>query len=93
MWLSTRRYLRYAPDGYLRERATYAVMNGVVTETVDGARTVDALGLAARRRQRMDDAIRALASHPWLVNLHQAERLYDEMAAAHRDYLPERLLA
>ena len=59
MWLSTRRYLRYAPDGYLRERATYAVMNGVVTETVDGARTVDALGLAARRRQRMDDAIRA----------------------------------
>jgi ABC-type multidrug transport system fused ATPase/permease subunit len=59
MWLSTRRYLRYAPDGYLRERATYAVMNGVVTETVDGARTVDALGLSARRRRRMDEALRA----------------------------------
>jgi len=59
MWLSTRRYLRYAPDGYIRERATYAVMNGVVTETVDGARTVDALGLSARRRQRMDEALRA----------------------------------
>jgi 6-phospho-beta-glucosidase len=39
------------------------------------------------------DAIRALASHPWLVNLLQAERLYDEMAAAHRAYLPERLLS
>src|SRR6476659_6403671 len=55
--LSTRRYLRYAPDGYLRERATYAVLNGVVTESADGARTVDALGLRSRRRQRMDDAL------------------------------------
>ncbi len=59
MWLSTRRYLRFAPDGYLRERATYAVMNGVVTETVDGARTVDALRLSARRRRRIDEALRA----------------------------------
>ena len=25
IWVSTRRYLRLAPDGYLRERATYAV--------------------------------------------------------------------
>lgn len=58
LWFSTRWYLRYAPDGYLRERATYAVMNGVVTETVDGARTVDALRLGARRRARTDRAIR-----------------------------------
>jgi ABC-type multidrug transport system fused ATPase/permease subunit len=57
MWFSTRWYLRYAPDGYLRERATYAVMNGVVTESVDGARTVDALRLGARRRARMDAAL------------------------------------
>ncbi|MDQ2783021.1 ABC transporter ATP-binding protein [Lapillicoccus sp.] len=54
---STRWYLRYAPDGYLRERATYAVMNGVVTETVDGARTVDALRLGHRRRARIDKAL------------------------------------
>jgi ABC-type multidrug transport system fused ATPase/permease subunit len=59
IWVSTRRYLRLAPDGYLRERATYAVANGVITETVDGARTVDALGLGARRRQRVDEAIRS----------------------------------
>ena len=58
LWLSTRWYLRYAPEGYLRERATYAVMNGVVTETVDGARTVDALRLGRIRRARTDRAIR-----------------------------------
>ncbi len=57
MWLSTRWYLRLAPAGYLRERATYAVANGVISETVDGARTVDALGLRSRRRQRIDEAI------------------------------------
>jgi ABC-type multidrug transport system fused ATPase/permease subunit len=57
LWFSTRWYLRYAPDGYLRERATYAVMNGVVTESVDGSRTVDALRLGARRRARIDRAI------------------------------------
>src|SRR4051794_4953342 len=53
--VSTRRYLRHAPEGYLRERATYAVLNGVVTESADGARTVEALRLSARRRRRMDD--------------------------------------
>ena len=38
------------------------------------------------------DAIRALASHPWLTEIREAEALYDEMAHAHRAYLPERLL-
>ncbi len=57
LWASTRRYLRYAPNGYLRERATYAVLNGVVTESSEGARTADALGLGGRRRRRMDDAL------------------------------------
>jgi 6-phospho-beta-glucosidase len=38
------------------------------------------------------DAIRALASHPWLLSLRKAEALYDEMAAAHREHLPARLL-
>ncbi|HET8601952.1 MAG TPA: ABC transporter ATP-binding protein [Segeticoccus sp.] len=58
IWWSTKRYLRLAPDGYLAERAAYAVANGVVTETVDGARTVDALSLQERRRQRIDEAVR-----------------------------------
>ena len=39
------------------------------------------------------DAIRALASHPWVLSLDLAEQLYDEMAAAQRAYLPDRLLA
>jgi 6-phospho-beta-glucosidase len=38
------------------------------------------------------DAIRALASHPWLTEIREAEALYDEMAHAHRAYLPARLL-
>ena len=55
--VSTRRYLRHAPEGYLRERATYAGLNGVVTESTEGARTVDALRLGGRRRRRMDEAL------------------------------------
>jgi len=39
------------------------------------------------------DAIRALASHPLVYSLHTAEAIYDELAAAHRHLLPERLLA
>lgn len=38
------------------------------------------------------DGIRALASNPLVLSLHTAEKIYDEMAAAHRAYLPERLL-
>jgi 6-phospho-beta-glucosidase len=38
------------------------------------------------------DAVRALASHPLVFSLHTAEAIYDEMAAAHQRYLPERLL-
>ena len=57
-WFSTRRYLRHAADGYLWERATYAQLNGVVAETVDGARTVDALSLVGTRRDRFHEALR-----------------------------------
>ena len=39
------------------------------------------------------EAVVALASHPLVVSLDLAERLYDEMAAAHRAHLPDRLLA
>ncbi|WP_375430602.1 glycoside hydrolase [uncultured Friedmanniella sp.] len=38
------------------------------------------------------DAVRALVAHPFVGNLHVAEELYDELAYANRDYLPERLL-
>ena len=39
------------------------------------------------------DGLRALAMHPFVRSLALAERIYDELADAHRDYLPERLLA
>jgi 6-phospho-beta-glucosidase len=35
----------------------------------------------------------ALTSNPLVGSLSLAERLYDEMAAAHREHLPPRLLA
>ena len=50
----TRWYLKRAPAGYLAEMATYAVLNGTVTENVEGARTVEALGLGPARRRRVD---------------------------------------
>ena len=54
LWAGTRWYLKRAPAGYLAEMATYAVLNGTVTENVDGARTVEALGLGPQRRRRVD---------------------------------------
>ncbi|MGZ8695322.1 MAG: family 4 glycosyl hydrolase [Gaiellaceae bacterium] len=39
------------------------------------------------------DGIRALSANPLVRQLGLAERLYDELATAHRDYLPERLRA
>jgi 6-phospho-beta-glucosidase len=38
------------------------------------------------------DGIRALAANPLVRELELAERLYDALADAHRDYLPDRLL-
>jgi ABC-type multidrug transport system fused ATPase/permease subunit len=61
--IGTRWYLRRAPAGYLWERAAYATLTGTVGETVDGGRTIDALGLAGERIRRLDadleDAYRA----------------------------------
>ena len=37
------------------------------------------------------EAIQALASNPLCFSLQKAEAIYDEMAAAHSNYLPERL--
>jgi 6-phospho-beta-glucosidase len=38
------------------------------------------------------DAVRALAAHPLVRSVDLAERLYGELAAAHRAHLPERLI-
>ncbi|HET8650990.1 MAG TPA: ABC transporter ATP-binding protein [Gaiellaceae bacterium] len=63
LWIGTRWYLRRAPDAYLWERATYATLAGRVGETVEGGRTIEALGLREERVDRIDadleDAYRA----------------------------------
>jgi ABC-type multidrug transport system fused ATPase/permease subunit len=48
------RYLRRAPKGYITEGGTYSGINTTLTETVEGARTVEALGLQ-RTRNRVGD--------------------------------------
>jgi ABC-type multidrug transport system fused ATPase/permease subunit len=55
--IGLRWYLRRAKDGYLRESATYSQINATLTETVEGARTVDALGLGEERIAAIDDDI------------------------------------
>ncbi|WBQ06517.1 ABC transporter ATP-binding protein [Kribbella sp. CA-293567] len=56
--LMTRWYLRRAKDGYLRENAAYAQMTSSLAETVEGARTVEALQRYEERARRTDDDIR-----------------------------------
>jgi ABC-type multidrug transport system fused ATPase/permease subunit len=53
--VGTRWYLKRAPSGYLWERASYAKLAGTVGETVDGGRTLEALGLNEHRVRRLDD--------------------------------------
>ena len=55
--VGTRWYLRRASKGYQRQLASFAVLSGTVTETVEAARTVEALGLAPVRRAEVDAGI------------------------------------
>jgi ABC-type multidrug transport system fused ATPase/permease subunit len=57
LWTSTRWYLRRARAGYLRESASYAAINATLAETVEGARTVEALGIEDVRIQRADEDV------------------------------------
>ncbi len=54
---SGRRYLKRAPRGYITEGGTYSLINSTLTETVEGARTVEALGLQSRRVAQGDGDI------------------------------------
>ncbi len=59
IWAVTRWYLRRAPAGYLRESASWGVVTESLAETVEGARTVEALRLSHARRRRADADIAA----------------------------------
>ena len=58
LYLSTRHYLHYATPGYMRERVSYATLSGTISETAEGARTVDAQRLGARQRRRVEANVR-----------------------------------
>ena len=58
LYFSTRHYLHYATPGYRRERMSYAAMSGSVSETAEGARTVDAHRLGTRQAERIESDIR-----------------------------------
>ncbi|WP_030436564.1 ABC transporter ATP-binding protein [Actinoplanes subtropicus] len=58
----TRWYLRRAPAAYLAQNARYSLVTDGLAETVDGARTVDAL---RRRRERVERTDRDL-HRTWL---------------------------
>src|SRR6185312_15635397 len=55
--IGTRWYLKRAPAGYLWERASYASLAGTVGETVEGGRTIEALGLNEQRVRRIDEEL------------------------------------
>lgn len=57
--IGLRWYLARAKDGYLRESATYSTINATLTETVEGARTIEALGLEEERIEQIDRDIKA----------------------------------
>ena len=52
-----------------------------------------ALAAETAWRGTRTDAIRALSANPLVRQVEVAVRVYDALASAHRDYLPERLLA
>jgi ABC-type multidrug transport system fused ATPase/permease subunit len=58
LYASTRWYLGRAKNGYLRENAAYAQMTSSLAETVEGARTVEALQRYEARVRRTDRDIR-----------------------------------
>jgi ABC-type multidrug transport system fused ATPase/permease subunit len=54
---SVRRYLKRAPKGYITEGGTYSMINSSLSETVEGARTVESLRLEQNRVDSYDDQI------------------------------------
>lgn len=55
--IGLRWYLARAKAGYLRETASYSQISATLTETVEGARTVEALGLGRERITAIDTDI------------------------------------
>ncbi|MGA8207271.1 MAG: ABC transporter ATP-binding protein [Candidatus Dormiibacterota bacterium] len=54
---ATRWYLHRAPSAYLRERASQGRVNGLIQESVEAGRTIEALRLGGHRVEAVDAAI------------------------------------
>jgi ABC-type multidrug transport system fused ATPase/permease subunit len=55
--VATRWYLHRAPSAYLRERASQGRVNGLIQESVEAGRTIEALRLGGHRVETVDAAI------------------------------------
>jgi 6-phospho-beta-glucosidase len=64
-----------------------------VAGLVEALGEYQALAAEAAWRGTRADGVRALCANPLVRTLPKAEAIYDEMAAAHRAHLPERLVA
>ena len=60
-FFSVRHYIRHAPKGYIAEGRFYSQINSGLTETVEGARTVEALNLQRARIAKTDEDIEMAA--------------------------------
>jgi ABC-type multidrug transport system fused ATPase/permease subunit len=70
LWGVMRWYLKRAVPGYLRENAAWAELTDGLAETVQGARTAEALGLEARRNRRGDtDIAHSFAAERYTLRL------------------------
>ena len=82
--------------GYVDQHGAQPIAQGHMPREVVGLVKMlgqyQALAAEAAWSGTRRDAIRALASHPLVFSLPLAEKIYDELAAAHQQYLPERLL-
>ena len=66
-----------APMGYITEGGTYSLINTTMTETVEGARTVEALGLQPRASASDDDiAVSAQAERYTMIPAQHAVRVH-----------------
>lgn len=82
--------------GYVDHSGVTPLVQGPMPRQVSGLVKMlgeyQALAAEAAWNGTRREAIQALASNPLVFSFDKAEAIYDEMAAAHRAYLPERLL-
>jgi len=80
------------PDGWIQPLPVPAPLPQHVYGLVHELGEYQALAADAAWSGTRRDAIHALAAHPLMVDLDRTERVYDELAHAHREHLPARLL-